>query len=154
MKIQVVKGKGQGKTTKSAFDNALADAGIADYNIIPLSSIIPPEAEIEKVNKFQGNPKDYGNRLYVVMASDTIIEGTTAVGIGWTQEKEDKRGLFVEFHCSNESDVKEMIYDGLNEMMDRRKKNYSNIHYETETIKCKGYYACALVAAIFKGEDW
>jgi len=132
----------------------LADAGIADYNLIPLSSIVPPKAEIEKVGRFQGNPKDYGKRLYVVMASDTIIEGSTAVGVGWTQEKEDKRGLFVEFHSSNEADVKEMIYNGLDEMMTRRNKVYSNIQYETESIKCEGYYACALVVAIIKEEDW
>ena len=154
MQIQIVKGRGQGRTTKSAFDKALIDAGIADYNIIPLSSIIPINAEIVVKGTFKGNPDKCGNRLYVVMANHTIIEGSTSVGVGWVQEKEDKRGLFVEFHCSSEADVKEMIYDGLNEMMLARGKNYGNIHYETENIKCRGYYACVLVAAVFKDEDW
>jgi len=154
MKIEIVKGKGQGKTSKSAFDNALADAGIADYNIIELSSVIPPHSEPVLKGKYSPQTRDYGKRLYCVMASHVIIEGSTSAGIGWVQEKGDKRGLFVEFHCGNESDVKEMIYDGLNEMMNRRNKTYGNIQYETESIKCKGYYACVLVAAVYKVEDW
>ncbi len=40
----VVSGSATGPTEVSAFDAALADAGVADLNIVPVSSILPPDA--------------------------------------------------------------------------------------------------------------
>ena len=153
MKIVIVKGNGQGLTTKSAFDNALADAGIADYNIIKLSSIIPPNSILVKQRRFKQKPNTYGDRLYVVMADKTIIEGTASVGVGWTQEA-DGRGLFVEFDGANENDVKEQIFEGLGQMQARREREYKSLDYVVNTIKCKDYYACTIVVAVFKSETW
>ena len=42
MKIIVTSGTGEGPTSLAAFDAALLDAGVANYNLICLSSIIPP----------------------------------------------------------------------------------------------------------------
>lgn len=41
MKIQVTLGAGEGETGINAFDKALMDAGIADFNLVEMSSIIP-----------------------------------------------------------------------------------------------------------------
>ncbi|NPB01696.1 MAG: hypothetical protein GXO28_02140 [Methanopyri archaeon] len=40
----VVSGSATGPTEVSAFDAALADAGVADLNLVPVSSILPPDA--------------------------------------------------------------------------------------------------------------
>ena len=48
MDIKVVCGVGSGKTALSAFDSALKDAGVYNYNLITLSSIIPPDSIISK----------------------------------------------------------------------------------------------------------
>lgn len=41
-KYQVVSGKGSSQYSLVAFDNALIDAGISDYNLLRVSSILPP----------------------------------------------------------------------------------------------------------------
>ncbi len=46
MKIYISSGRGTGPTSLSAFDAALNEAGVANYNLIRLSSIIPPDSKI------------------------------------------------------------------------------------------------------------
>ena len=55
-KLYLVAGKAEGGTLLNAFDNALLDAGIGDVNLIKVSSIIPPGAEVlmEKPNLPKG----------------------------------------------------------------------------------------------------
>jgi pyruvoyl-dependent arginine decarboxylase len=55
-KLYLVAGKAEGGTPLNAFDNALLDAGIGDVNLIKVSSIIPPGAEVvmEKPNLPKG----------------------------------------------------------------------------------------------------
>ena len=42
MKIRLSSGRGEGPTPLAAFDAALLDAGVSNYNLLPLSSVIPP----------------------------------------------------------------------------------------------------------------
>jgi pyruvoyl-dependent arginine decarboxylase len=42
MEIPIVAGFGRGETGLSAFDAALGDSGVLNYNLIRLSSVIPP----------------------------------------------------------------------------------------------------------------
>jgi arginine decarboxylase len=42
MQIHVSSGRGEGPTPLAAFDAALRDAGVSNYNLIALSSVIPP----------------------------------------------------------------------------------------------------------------
>jgi arginine decarboxylase len=44
LEIQVTTGTGEGPTPLAAFDAALLDAGVANYNLILLSSVIPAGA--------------------------------------------------------------------------------------------------------------
>src|SRR5689334_23537893 len=89
MKITITTGTGEGPTPLAAFDQALLDAGVANYNLIYLSSIIPPNSVIER-GCYVTPPDEYGHRLYLVMASQRVEEpGTSAwAGIGWTQESQ------------------------------------------------------------------
>ena len=64
MKISITYGKGSGKTELAAFDAALWNAGIADYNLIILSSIIPPNSKVF-VKKLEQNNQNIGNKLYL-----------------------------------------------------------------------------------------
>lgn len=45
-KLYLVAGKAEGGTLLNAFDNALLDAGIGNVNLIKVSSIVPPGAEV------------------------------------------------------------------------------------------------------------
>ena len=69
--IRVVWGTGTGPTALSAYDAALAEAGVENYNLVTVSSIGPAEATVEPV----GTAPDLGpagNRLTVVEARVTV----------------------------------------------------------------------------------
>lgn len=55
-------GTGEGPTPLAAFDAALMDAGVANYNLLCLSSVIPPNARIVRA-RHRTLPDDYGRRL-------------------------------------------------------------------------------------------
>jgi arginine decarboxylase len=56
MHIQVSGGRGYGPTELAAFDHALHKAGIPNFNLIYLSSILPPGSNV-KVTKRPKTPK-------------------------------------------------------------------------------------------------
>ena len=45
-RLYLVAGKAEGATPLNAFDNALLEAGIGNVNLIKVSSIVPPSAEV------------------------------------------------------------------------------------------------------------
>lgn len=83
MEIILTDGIGTGETELSAFDNALHNAGIANLNLIKLSSVIPKGSEIiiEKFNK----KFNYGDRLYCVLfgLSTSVKRKAVYSGLGW-----------------------------------------------------------------------
>jgi arginine decarboxylase len=85
MKIYLVAGIGEGKTEISAFDKALHDIGIANHNLIPLSSVIPPDTTIIRPDRLNLNNEGFGDRLYCVMSRHitTVIGESACAGIGW-----------------------------------------------------------------------
>jgi arginine decarboxylase len=155
MNIVVTSGTGEGPTSVAAFDAALLNAGVANYNLIALSSIIPPGSTIERA-VFVTPPEEYGHRLYVVMARcDVRASGNAAwAGIGWTQEEQSGRGLFVELHGSSKTGVQEAIDVSLTTMMESRRRAYGPIYSQLAGIECRGRPVCALVIAVYCSEAW
>lgn len=154
LKIHICKGTGSGKTTLSAFDNALMNAGIANYNLIYLSSVIPKGSKITNEER-KTSIEEYGNKLYTVMSRyNQIIKGKEAwAGIGWIQE-EQGMGLFVEHHGESKNEVIELIKNSLDDMRQYRSFKYGQIKYEIAGIKCDGNPVCAIVSAVFRSEGW
>ena len=155
MKITITTGVGQGPTTVAAFDAALNDAGVANYNLIALSSIIPPNAQIVRA-RYRTPEDEYGHRLYVVMArGDASAPGQEAwAGIGWTQEPGDGRGLFVELHDSRPERVSAALDQSLTSMMSSRGRRYGAIETALSGVKYESQPACALVIAVYESQGW
>jgi arginine decarboxylase len=155
MKIIITSGTAEGPTAVAAFDAALRRAGVEHYNLIPLSSIIPPNSTIERAT-FVTPDDEYGHRLYVVMArSDAAVSGMEAwAGVGWTQEPETGRGLFVELHETSKHAVEEAIDATLVAMMASRRRVYMPIQSEVTGIVCRGKPVCAVVIAVYQSEGW
>lgn len=155
--IQVVSGVGFGPTKLAAFDAALRDAGIANYNIIHLSSIIPPQSTVLPATERAIRVGGWGDRLYAVMADlriDTRYEEAVA-GIGWVQEKETGRGLFVEHTGHTEREVRRDIMATLDALCaGRPDTTFGQPHLAIRTTVCAGEPTCALVAAVFEAEPW
>lgn len=163
MDIKVVCGVGSGKTTLSAFDSALKDAGVYNYNLIALSSIIPPNCTISKVKRYETPPEEYGYKLYVIKAEIRSEEAGKyiAAGLGWYQ-LEDGRGIFVEHEIKGEtrvaveSEIKSRIENSLKDLA-----KFRNIKFEDSKVRSavsithiKDHPTSVLVLAVYQSEGW
>lgn len=155
MKIQITSAAAEGPTELAAFDTALIRSGIANHNLIYLSSIIPPDSELVK-SKPNINSIHFGDRLYVVMSEQRTSKPKEEAwaGIGWVQNYQGA-GLFVEHHGITEKQVRSDIKSTLNKMISNRPKDsWSNIQMEVVGLRCEKEPVCALVAAVYKSEPW
>ncbi|MEK7153298.1 MAG: pyruvoyl-dependent arginine decarboxylase [Patescibacteria group bacterium] len=159
MQIHIASGIGAGPTALSAFDSALNDAGIANYNLLRLSSIIPPLSEIsihdDPLNK-NIMPGDWGDRLYVVMAEMRVDKPNDEAwaGIGWVQDPVTKKGLFVEHEGLSEKSVKRDIRQSLEALMAIRNVDFGPIQMKMVGRTCTHQPVCAMVVAVYQASDW
>ena len=155
MHIVITSGTGSGPTPISAFDHALINAGIANYNLLFLSSVIPPGSVIEQ-RAFVAPPEEYGHRLFVVIArQDARIHGEAAwAGLGWVQAPDTGKGLLVEVHGSSSRVVERGIERSLAAMVANRGEHYGPVESEIIGIECYTEPVCALVAAVFVSQGW
>lgn len=156
MKINIVTSSGKAKTMLGAFDAALVNAGIANMNLLCLSSVIPPNTEIvfEKPEILE---RDFGKKLYVVMARrETDKKEKIAAGIGWVIEKNNRFGLFVEHDGATVDEVKNLITDTLNGMMKSRDEyKFSEIQFAiSETTNMNGESSCVISVATYGIDGW
>lgn len=159
MNIHLASGTGTGTTTLAAFDAALNANGIANYNLLLLSSVIPPETTITVepgAIPAQIMPGGWGDRLYVVMAHERTDVPNEEVwaGIGWVQDPETNKGLFVEHEGHSEAAVRADIEASLKGLMHNRGIDFGDIHMEVTGATCDGTPTCAMVVAVYQASDW
>jgi arginine decarboxylase len=156
--VHTCAGAGTGPTELAAFDAALRSAGIANYNLLVLSSVIPP-GTLVATNRDSLDPSitggEWGDRLYVVMAERrTRNPGTEAwAGLGWVQDHTGK-GLFVEHGGPTERAVRRDIEASLDALARGRREELGEPRMRLEGAVCEGEHTCALVAAVFESERW
>ncbi len=163
MNISVVTGSGIGKTTLSAFDAALGDAGVYNYNLITLSSIIPPESTIKRIDKYDSPKEEYGHKLYIIKAEMRSQEAGKyiAAGLGWYQY-DDKRGMFVEHEISGEtkvaveSEISLRITNSLKDLCKFRRVRFekSKVKSALSISQVKNSPTCVLSLAVYQSEGW
>ncbi len=156
MIIRITKGTGESKTRKSAFDHALFDAGISNYNIIKLSSVIPNNCDIVE-EKVEPREDEHGHRLYVVMAEgyQTQPGKKVVAGLGWVKANHKSgRGIFIESTGTDRVDVERSIIESIKSMQSYRPDEHGEIMTKLAEVECKGDVACAIVAAVYKSEGW
>lgn len=156
LRIPVVGGTGTGPTELAAFDAALVAAGVADRNLIRLSSVIPSGSTIVPSCGPVTAPGDWGDRLYVVLAEirSSQLHDRLAAGIGWVQEAETGRGLFVEHEGHSVDEVETHIRDSLGSLVRSRNVEFGEVRMHLSTTVCDGPAACALVVAVLGSEPW
>ena len=128
LNIHLSLGTGEGPSPLAAFDAALMDAGMANYNLLCLSSVIPPNARIVRA-MHRALPDDYGRRLYVVMSQMRQSRpGQHAhAGIAWVQEGGHGRGLFVELHDDDRDRLEHDLHETLAAMRRYRDVDYGPV---------------------------
>lgn len=156
MKINVASGTGVGPTELAAFDHALVNAGVANFNIIYLSSVLPPGSDVKDLDKPIHPVGGWGDRLYVVMAQKRTQQRNQEVwaGIGWMQDPETKRGLLVEHEGHNEEEVRADIKNSLEALAQNRGMTFGPMHMKIVGKKCVAIPVCALVVAVFESAEW
>jgi arginine decarboxylase len=159
MNIHIATGRGSAATALAAFDAALNDAGIANYNLIRLSSVIPPKTTIQRHDSAipkELMPGEWGDRLYLVMAEQRAVTPNTEAwaGIGWVQEKESGKGLFVEHEGSSETSVRRDIEQSLQALMATRNVDFGEIQMEVVGKTCSHHPVCSMVVAVYQASDW
>lgn len=153
--VSVTSGTGEGTTSLAAFDAALEIAGIHNYNLIHMSSIIPPGSRVTRGRRLQPD-EHYGHRMYVVLAHRTVNEAghEACAGLAWAQ-RPDGRGVFVEGLGTAEHGVRENLEASLASITARRGDDWGELQCETATIQCHEHPVCAVVAAVYMAsEGW
>ena len=117
---------GIGTEKLNSFDSALMAAGVGNYNLVKVSSILPAESKRkESIEKKEGEP------LYVAYATITSNEiGKTisaAVAVGIPQNA-SKVGVIMEYEgeCSKE-EAKSKVMGMVNEALKCRQSELKNI---------------------------
>ena len=149
--IRVVWGSASAPTKMSSYDAALAQAGIENYNLVSVSSIIPAGVDVEAV----GTAPDLGpagERLTVVEARATTAEdGSVSAGLGWMESVDDGPGLFYEVSDGIDSeDVESRVLEGLEAGAELRDWNFDEPQVQVEHTDAEpGTYTTAVVLAAY-----
>lgn len=155
--ITLSTGSGCGPTALSAFDAALCAAGVGEYNLVRLSSVIPPHAELRQTGPEGQLTGRWGDRLFCVYASQIADQpGEEAwAGIGWVTKLDGSgAGLFVEHEGTTESGVLDDIHTSLGDMVARRGGAYTDPRMVMSSATCVDQPACALVVAGYETAGW
>ena len=156
MQIHVTVGTGCASTELAAFDRALFRAGIANFNLVRLSSVIPADSGIVITETGCYTAEGgWGDRLYLVLAeSRTSVPNKSAwAGIGWVIDPSGQ-GLFVEFEGNSEKYVRESISHSLKDLLETRDMDAAETNMIVTGITCQDAPVCALVAAVYRSEPW
>lgn len=155
MRIAVASAFATGPTELSAFDAALVDAGVHNFNLIALSSVIPPGSKVVELGGAARPRGDWGDRLYVVMAQwRQSCPGESAwAGVGWVQAESGK-GLFVEHEGSSRAQVEADIRASLGALVEHRGERFGPVRMRLAGGVCEESPVCALVVAVFPSSPW
>ena len=156
--IHVATGVGRGPTKLAAFDSALRAAGVHNFNLLCLSSVVPAGSKVHVLEGPVSPVGDWGDRLYVVMAHERVVgPGAQAwAGIGWVQDADTGRGLFVEHEGTGEAEVNADIDASLGALCaGRPQERFGRVNKMVRgAVSEDGTPTCALVVAVFKSEPW
>jgi len=132
----------------NAFDLALKKAGIAQCNLVCVSSILPKKCQ--EINKHN---IPAGSITYSVLARMDGEEGTTiGAGIAWAWAKSMKYGLVAEAHgYMDKKALEETLEWKIKEMAKIRGIKIAPLHMQMEVLRVPmDNYGCVISALVYK----
>lgn len=144
---KMVSGRGESKFPLAAFDEALYNAGIGDFNLVKVSSILPANCIYSDEITLKA-----GSILYAAYATITISDqekGQTAVAVA-IPENGDENGVIFENSLKNCTDNCETIVKYMcQEAMEKRVKKIKEIKKLSQSIVgVDGLYISAISAVV------
>jgi arginine decarboxylase len=145
--IRVSCGAGAGLTRLAAFDTALHAAGVAGFNIVRLSSVIPPYAivlQVSGADQVKGAHGDIAYCVYAAAYASTPGEQAWA-GVAWAMPQDASgAGLFVERSAASESVVRRELDATIETMAGQA----------ISSAVCVDHPVCAVVVATYGTVGW
>lgn len=131
----------------NAFDLALKNAGIAQCNLVAVSSILPPECTERKWRKLPA-----GSITHAVVARMNGDEGTTiGAGISWAWEKHRTYGIVAEAHgYMDNKALRETLEWKIREMAKIRGIEMNPAKFRIEVLRVPmDNYGCVLATLVY-----
>lgn len=157
VRIRVSSGAGTGPTQLAAFDAALDAAGVSGFNLIRLSSVIPPYADVSVVpgsEQIRGTMGDIAFCVYAAAYASTPGDEAWA-GVAWALHGDHSGGgLFVEHAAASESTVRSDLDATLDAMSLVRGHRYARAGEIVSSAVCVDHPVCALVVAAYGTAGW
>lgn len=155
--IRVSTGTGTGRTQLAAFDAALAAAGVHNFNLIRLSSVVPPGSKVLEVEALDQLRGEHGDTLYCVYAeAHASLPGHEAwAGIAWSRRDDGSgAGLFVEHEGPSHEQVATDLTHSLEDLSATRGGMYHPEGRRLAGIVCETLPVCAVAVATFRRAGW
>ncbi len=132
----------------NAFDNALKDAGLADYNLVPVSSIIPRDAAEVKPMEFEK-----GTIVFLVLAVCRGFSGDhVRAGVAWARAEEDLMGIVMEYSEKGDAltEARTELERRLSEAFAVRGLKAGEVKTHLESLGVpEGSFGCVVAAVVF-----
>lgn len=151
--ITISRGVGSGRTRLAAFDAALRDAGVADFNLIRLSSVIPPGATVREVEAAEQIRGGHGDALFCVYADAyaSTPHAEAWAGVAWsTHDDGTGAGLFVEHSGLSEDSVQRDLEMSIEDLSAGRGGGFAWAGSTLASARCTDRTVCALVIASYR----
>ena len=156
-RIRLSRSRAEGPTRLAAFDAALVAAGLQNFNLVPLSSVIPVGAAVDVVEPAEQVQGRHGDLLFCVYAASYATSpGAQAwAGMAWALRADGSgAGLFVEHSSSTEADLHAHLDATLGAMMDNRADGYLDGGRLVASATCTARPVAALVVASYRAVGW
>ena len=171
LRLPVLGATATARTGLAAFHRALVAVGLGHYNLVRLSSVIPPGTTVGVGRSAQGpalparwrgpRPDDlvgghHGDRLYCVYAEHgTDVPGEEVwAGVGWAQRVDGQGGYFVEHHGGSAEAVAAQIRTSLEDMTADEVAVFAPPEWVLEGTVCTSTPVCALVVVPYAVLGW
>lgn len=143
---KIVSGSGESKFPLAAFDKALRNAGIGDFNLVKVSSILPAHCIYSEEITLAP-----GSIIYAAYASVTITKGEngqTAVAVA-TAENSDENGVIFETSSKENLENCEILVENMcNEAMEERNRKIEKIEKSSQKIFATSEMFVSAISAV------
>lgn len=156
-KVFFTSGVGRNPERLASFEMALRAASIECYNLVTVSSILPPKCKI--ISKEEGLAQiEAGSIVFTVMSRVSSNEShrriSSSVGVAIPEDMEHQWGYFAEHHSFGQSReragqyAEKLAYEMYNSITDKTPKKTLNVT-ETAVVGEEGDWTTVIAAAIF-----
>jgi arginine decarboxylase len=136
---------------------ALHAAGVAGYNLVQLSSVIPPHSvvrEVAREDQVKGAAGDVAYCVYAAAYASTP-GGQAWAGMAWAVHQDGSgAGLFVEHTAASESVLRRDLDATIQAMSRTRGNMYQPAGQTVSSAVCVDHPVCAVVIATYGTAAW